>query len=63
MVPESTIVTHSVAKKERREGGAGQAEIGIGKRGAIVFGTTIASQVKATKAIGGPSAYGCMNPA
>ena len=52
MVPDSTIVTRSVAKKERRDGRAGQAEIGIGKRGAIVFGSTVASQAKVAKAMG-----------
>ena len=52
MVPKSTIVTRSVAKKERREGRVGQAEIGIGKRRAIVLGTTIALRAKVAKAMG-----------
>jgi len=52
MAPESKIVTRAVAKKERREGRTGQAEIGIGKRGAIVFGTAITSQVRVAKAMG-----------
>jgi len=54
MASESKIVTRAVAKKERREGRTGQAEIGIGKRGAIVFGTAITSQVRVAKAMGVP---------
>jgi len=52
MTQKSKIVTCLVAKRQRREGRTGQAEIGLGKRGAIVVRTTITLQAKVAKVIG-----------